>query len=112
MAQGPYVVTGASKGIGRAISQKLAADGHPVLALARASKELDEIGEELADICSGSRAIECDLSQPESIKHAAQLILQSAPWIAGIVHMLGLFFQSCHLLRLKLHTGQRQSMPI
>ena len=102
MAQGPYVVTGASKGIGRAISQKLAAEGYPVLALARASKELDEIGEELAARCSGSRAIECDLSQPESIKNAAQLILQSAPWIAGIVHNAGTIFPIMPLAQVEI----------
>ncbi len=102
MAQGPYVVTGASKGIGRAISQKLAAEGHPVLALARASKELDEIGEELAATCSGSLAIECDLSQPESIKNAAQLILQSAPWIAGIVHNAGTIFPIMPLAQVEI----------
>jgi len=92
MAQGPYVVTGASKGIGRAISQQLAAQGYPVVAIARPSRELDETGEELALCCPGSFAIACDLSQPEDIKHAAEQICQHFPWIAGLVHNAGTIF--------------------
>ena len=40
-----YVVTGASKGLGRALALALAGHGYPVLALARPSTELDEIGD-------------------------------------------------------------------
>ena len=92
MANGPYVVTGASKGIGMAISQQLAAHGHPVIALARPSKELDEIGKELAFSCPGSLAIACDLSQPGDIKQATEQITERFPWIAGLVHNAGTIF--------------------
>ncbi|MBT6844679.1 MAG: SDR family NAD(P)-dependent oxidoreductase [Euryarchaeota archaeon] len=102
MAQGPYVVTGASKGIGRAISQKIASEGYPVIALARSSKELDEIGKLLATACPGSFAIPCDLSKPESIYNAAQIILQSTPWIAGIVHNAGTIFPIMPLAQVEI----------
>lgn len=103
MAQGPYVVTGASKGIGRAISQQLAAQGYPVLALARPSRALDEIGEELALCCPGSFAIACDLSQPNDIKQAAEQICQHFPWIAGLVHNAGTIFPVLPLAQIEIN---------
>lgn len=89
MDQQTYVVTGASKGLGRALALALANDGNPVLALARPSNELDEIGELLASVAPGSRSIECDLSDPPSIADAASLISQQTTFIAGLVHNAG-----------------------
>jgi NAD(P)-dependent dehydrogenase (short-subunit alcohol dehydrogenase family) len=84
-----YVVTGASKGLGRALALALAGHGYPVLALARPSTELDEIGGLLASVAPGSRSIECDLSNPTSIANAASLISQQTTFIAGLVHNAG-----------------------
>jgi benzil reductase ((S)-benzoin forming) len=84
-----YVVTGASKGLGRALALALAGHGYPVLALARQSTELDEIGGLLASVAPGSRSIECDLSNPTSIANAASLISQQTTFLAGLVHNAG-----------------------
>ena len=84
-----YVVTGASKGLGRALALALASDGHPVFALARPSTELDGIGELLASLAPGSRSIECDLSNPTSIATAACLISEQTTFVAGLVHNAG-----------------------
>ena len=84
-----YVVTGASKGLGRALALALAGHGYPVLALARPSTELDEIGGLLASVAPGSRSIECDLSNPTSIANAASLISQQTTFLAGLVHNAG-----------------------
>lgn len=89
MERQTYVVTGASKGLGRALALALANDGHAVLALARPSSELDEIGELLASIVHGSRSIECDLSDASSIAKAASLIMDQTPFLAGVVHNAG-----------------------
>ena len=43
MDEGAYVVTGASKGIGRAVAIQLAKMGIPIVALARNSNELNDI---------------------------------------------------------------------
>lgn len=45
------IVTGASRGLGRATAQALAAEGVAVVAVARASKALDELGALLGDRC-------------------------------------------------------------
>jgi len=84
-----YVVTGASKGLGRALALALASDGHPVFALARPSTELDGIGDLLASLAPGSRSIECDLSNPTSIATAACLISEQTTFVAGLVHNAG-----------------------
>ena len=89
MAQGPYIVTGASKGIGRAIAQEIAKHGYPVIALARASKELEQIATELSLLHPKSMALACDLSNPKNIASAATQIYNLFPWIAGLVHNAG-----------------------
>jgi len=61
------VITGASRGIGRAFSAALAAAGANVILLARASAELEAAR---ADIGQSATAIACDVSNPDSVRSA------------------------------------------
>ena len=56
------IVTGVSRGIGKAIAQRLIKNGHKVIGLARSIKELE------------IDAIECDVSNYLSVKNAARII--------------------------------------
>ena len=89
MDEGVYIVTGASKGIGKAIAIEIAKLGFPVVALARDSNELKEIGEILSHIQERSSTVPCDLSEQVDVKDASEKILHKYPSIAGIVHNAG-----------------------
>ena len=52
MGNKTYLVTGASKGIGRSIARTLAKDGCQVILLARPSNELDEACDEIQAMSS------------------------------------------------------------
>ncbi len=83
-----YLVTGASKGIGKAIAKTLAADGIQVILLARSSQELDDACREVQTSSPSSITIACDLADSKSIDSAIQA-LESIPSIDGIVHNAG-----------------------
>jgi short-subunit dehydrogenase len=55
------VVTGASRGIGRAVAARLAAEGARVVLVARASEALEAAARE-----TGGRAFGCDLADPDA----------------------------------------------
>ena len=59
MLKAPYVVTGASKGLGRAIAKHLAQLGHPIIALSSDAVSLGLAGAEFADIHPDSITITC-----------------------------------------------------
>jgi NAD(P)-dependent dehydrogenase (short-subunit alcohol dehydrogenase family) len=60
------VVTGATKGIGRAVATRFAALGDDVVALARNRDGLDELGREVR----GVRAIRCDVTDERAVASA------------------------------------------
>ena len=84
-----YVVTGASKGIGRAICLELAKAGAIVALLARQSDELNQATQEVQSISPQSFAVACDLANPAMVTEAATKILSTAPQLDGLVHNAG-----------------------
>ena len=65
------VVTGASRGIGRAIALRLAADGHHVVAVARDAGKLDDLVREIEDAGGVGESRSLDLTDHDA---AAKLI--------------------------------------
>jgi NADP-dependent 3-hydroxy acid dehydrogenase YdfG len=62
------LVTGAIRGIGRAIARDLAVAGAHVVGVARRSAELTELGRELADAISAGQAIPADVGDAAAVR--------------------------------------------
>lgn len=79
------VITGASAGIGRALAEKFAQNGHAVLAVARRQDRLEDLCREMAQ--EGAAPVYClalDLTTPE----APQALFEHAMKLFGRVHVL------------------------
>ena len=61
------LVTGASRGIGRAIAERLARDGFDVVAAARNRTELDEVCAEITAAGGRCQPLVLDVSDPQSV---------------------------------------------
>jgi NADP-dependent 3-hydroxy acid dehydrogenase YdfG len=66
------LVTGGSRGIGRAIGARLARDGHEVILVARDRIELDAACAEITADGGQARALQLDLTQPDAIAAALE----------------------------------------
>ncbi len=85
-----YLVTGASRGIGRALSLELVNSGFTVIGLSRDSKNLDSLASELSDVDPNSIVISCDLLDPKQIDRAAEIIKSQYDQLSGLVHNAGI----------------------
>lgn len=86
------VITGASKGIGKAIAESLAAEGYSLALAARSEKELHQIKNDL----EGKYGIKviawaCDLSLKESVTAFSQKVLQHFSRVDVLVNNIGIF---------------------
>lgn len=84
-----YIITGASKGLGRALALEMAQQGYTIFALARPSEELAEVEALLKSSSMDSMSIECDLNDLASIASAATKVIANTNFISGIVHNAG-----------------------
>lgn len=73
-------ITGASSGIGAAITKNLVAQGAQVFGLCR----------KIGKIPEGAVPVSCDLTQPERIGHAFEIIEQAADGLDALVNNAGL----------------------
>jgi NAD(P)-dependent dehydrogenase (short-subunit alcohol dehydrogenase family) len=64
------VVTGAGRGFGRAIAERLAAEGANVALLSRSLVQLDEVAEAIRKAGGKAIGVRCDVTDPNSIGHA------------------------------------------
>jgi NADP-dependent 3-hydroxy acid dehydrogenase YdfG len=64
------LITGASRGIGRAIAMRLALDGYEVVAAARQRDELDLLCAEIGDAGGRCRTLVLDVSDPQAVAAA------------------------------------------
>jgi NAD(P)-dependent dehydrogenase (short-subunit alcohol dehydrogenase family) len=64
------VVTGAGRGFGRAIAERLAAEGANVALLSRSLPQLDEVADAIRKAGGKAIGVRCDVTDPHSIDHA------------------------------------------
>ena len=64
------LVTGAGRGFGRAIAERLAAEGAAVALLARSLSELDQVAQAIKGSGGNAIGVRCDVTDPVSIEHA------------------------------------------
>ena len=87
------IVTGASRGIGRAIAKRLAADGMAVGLAARSRDALESLAAELR-ACGASAAVEvADLSQPDAAAAKIRGLADRMGGVDVLVHNAGAFVE-------------------
>ena len=85
-----YVVTGASKGLGRSICEILASNGFTVVGIARKSNELSSLEQYLKNVNPNSTTLSCDLASENQIASTAEKITHNFPLIHGVIHNAGI----------------------
>ena len=96
--KGVYLVTGASKGLGRAIALEIAKADFPVIAIARQSDELNSIRNDLQSYSSSSVAIACDIASKSDVEATVDQILSEFTHLSGIVHNAGIISPIANML--------------
>lgn len=85
-----WIVTGASRGLGRHLVQQLAARGHRVLAIARDATRLASLAASNAPGAGTIVPLALDLADAAAIGPALAPALAAEPEISGIVHNAGI----------------------
>ncbi len=83
------LVTGASKGIGKAIAKRLAADGAQTALVARSSDALTAAAEEISATGGKAHAIAADLSNEDACLMAAEAALETLGGLDILVNCAG-----------------------
>jgi NAD(P)-dependent dehydrogenase (short-subunit alcohol dehydrogenase family) len=85
----PVFVTGASAGIGRKITERLAAQGYVVYAGARKDSDLQALG-----AIRNVHPIRLDVTRPEDIDAAVQAVAQAGRGLYGLVNNAGIYTEA------------------
>lgn len=86
------VVTGATKGIGRAISRKFAQNGHSLAICSRNNQDLKNFSKELTDLGAPKVFYEqCDVALKDDIEMFAENLVQECGQVDVLVNNAGVF---------------------
>jgi 3-oxoacyl-[acyl-carrier protein] reductase len=88
------VVTGASRGIGRAVALELSARDVTAVLLSRPSRALDETRTAIRAAGGREVTVECDLADPDSVESAARGVLDAVGAPAALVNNAGVIHRA------------------
>lgn len=83
------VVTGASRGIGRAIALKFAAEGADVVCVSRSAENSQKVADEIIALGRKAWAYGVDVSDPKAVAQTAEAILKEAGKVDILVNNAG-----------------------
>jgi len=101
------VITGASSGIGAALSKEFAAQGATVVLAARRLDRLEELKQEIEKTGAKALAVECDVTSEESVNAAFEKVRTELGQIDVVVANAG-FGVTGNIDRLKVSDIERQ----
>ena len=84
------LVTGASRGIGRAIAQALAAEGAPVALAARSGEDLERLADDIRKTGGEALPVPCDVSRPEDIERATRSTVEHYKRVDVLINNAGI----------------------
>ena len=83
------VVTGASRGIGAAIAERLAAEGASLLLASRTFADVEAVAAKLRSAGHVAHAVACDVADPSSIEHLQQTAADTLGGVDILVNNAG-----------------------
>ncbi|MCH8164801.1 MAG: 3-oxoacyl-[acyl-carrier-protein] reductase [Planctomycetes bacterium] len=84
------IITGASRGIGRAIAQRLAADGRLVVLVSRSAEALEEVRQQIEDAGGTAEVRACDVSDSESLSAMIEAVASTHGRLDILVNNAGM----------------------
>lgn len=88
------VVTGGSRGIGRAIAVAMADDGSDIVAVARDASRLDEVGDEIRAAGRQFFGLALDLEEPDGPSRAADAAWRWQGEVSSLINAAGLLIRA------------------
>ncbi|MDB5284320.1 MAG: short-chain dehydrogenase [Bacteroidota bacterium] len=85
------VITGATKGLGRAIAEKFAAEGFDVAVCARSEKDLEELKSKLQKPGNKILTAKCDVRKKDELKNFADSVLKEFGAVDILINNAGVF---------------------
>ena len=99
------IITGASKGIGRALVEKFASEGHNLAICARNEENLKSLKKELETKYSGIQVLikSTDISKRKDVLAFAEAALKMFGSIDVLTIMVEYFYLDLHMKKMKVH---------
>lgn len=85
------MITGAGRGIGRAVAERFAAEGARVALLARSERELEETAEAVREAGGTAVVVPCDLTDAEQVADVSRRCVGAFPTIHVLVNNAGVY---------------------